>query len=196
MVRSYKDARTKAVAGSKAPKGFPADLIRTTVRKITVIDSALILDDLRSPPGNRLEALNGDRKGQRSIHINDQWRICFVWTDAGAEQIEIVDYHWKEEAMTSILPPVHPGEILREEYLIPLGMSAGALARNLNVPRTRIERLATEQTAVTPDTALRLAKFFRTTPEFWMNMQSSYDLKTEAVAIQDQLLAIHELKAA
>ncbi len=69
-------------------------------------------------------------------------------------------------------------------------MSAGALARNLNVPRTRIERLATEQIAVTPDTALRLAKFFRTTPEFWMNTQSSYDLKTEAVAIQDQLLAI------
>lgn len=98
--------------------------------------------------------------------------------------------------MTNILPPVHPGEILREEYLIPLGMSAGALARNLNVPRTRIERLATEQTAVTPDTALRLAKFFRTTPEFWMNMQSSYDLKTEAVAIQDQLSAIRELKAA
>lgn len=98
--------------------------------------------------------------------------------------------------MTSKLPPVHPGEILREEYLIPLGMSAGALARNLNVPRTRIERLATEQTAVTPDTALRLAKFFRTTPEFWMNLQSGYDLKTEAVAIQDQLLAIHELEAA
>ncbi|EFM55431.1 HigA family addiction module antidote protein [Brucella sp. 6810] len=98
--------------------------------------------------------------------------------------------------MTNILPPVHPGEILREEYLIPLGMSAGALAKRLNVPRTRIERLATEQTNVTPDTALRLAKFLRTTPEFWMNMQASYDLKTEAVAIQDQLAAIHEMEAA
>ena len=84
--------------------------------------------------------------------------------------------------MTSKLPPVHPGEILREEYLIPLGMSAGALAKHLNVPRTRIERLATEQTAITPDTALRLAKFFRTTPEFWMNMQASYDLAAEAEA--------------
>ncbi len=98
--------------------------------------------------------------------------------------------------MTSILPPVHPGEILREEYLRPLRMSAGALAKHLNVPRTRIERLATEQTAVTPDTALRLAKFLRTTPEFWMNMQASYDLKTEAAAIQEQLAAIHELDAA
>lgn len=98
--------------------------------------------------------------------------------------------------MISILPQVHPGGILREEYLIPLGMSAGALAKRLNVPRTRIERLATEQTALTPDTALRLAKFFRTTPEFWMNVQSRFDLKTSDEAIQDQLSAIHELQAA
>ena len=98
--------------------------------------------------------------------------------------------------MSSILPAVHPGEILREEYLAPLNMSAGALAKQLNVPRTRIERLSNELTAVTPDTALRLAKFFRTTPEFWMNMQASFDLRIEAVAIEDDLAAIHELDAA
>lgn len=98
--------------------------------------------------------------------------------------------------MTSILPPVHPGEILREEYLAPLGMSAGALAKRLNVPRTRIERLATEHTSLTPDTALRLAKFFRTTPEFWMNLQASYDLKVEAEAIKKDLDLINEMEAA
>lgn len=97
--------------------------------------------------------------------------------------------------MTSILPPVHPGEILREEYLIPLGMSAGALAKNLHVPRTRIERLATEQTAVTPDTALRLAKFFSTTPEFWMNMQASYDLKTDFLKLETQINQITPFEA-
>src|SRR3546814_7134994 len=70
-----------------------------------------------------------------------------------------------DDPVTSILPPVHPGEILREEYLIPFGMSAGALARKLGVPRTRIERVIAERTPVTPDTALRLAKFFRTSPE-------------------------------
>ncbi len=75
-------------------------------------------------------------------------------------------------------------------------MSAGALARDLNLPRTRIERLATGQSAVTPDTVLRLAKFFGTTPEFWMNLKSGFNLKTAAVAIQDQLSTIHELKAA
>nr|WP_313015812.1 HigA family addiction module antitoxin [Brucella intermedia] len=99
--------------------------------------------------------------------------------------------------MTPIqLPPVHPGEILREEYLRPLGLSAGALAKYLNVPRTRIERLANEQTSLTPDTALRLAKVFQTTPEFWMNMQASFDLKTEEKIIHNELNAIQALQAA
>lgn len=76
------------------------------------------------------------------------------------------------------LPAIHPGEILREEYLKPLGLSPLKLARILGVPRTRIERVATEKTAITPDTALRLAKAFKTTPRFWLNLQASYDLAT------------------
>ena len=71
---------------------------------------------------------------------------------------------------------IHPGEILREEYLKPLNMSAGTLARKLDVPRTRIERIVGEQTGITTDTALRLAKFFGTTPRFWINLQSNYAL--------------------
>ena len=94
------------------------------------------------------------------------------------------------------LPPVHPGEILREEFLNPLNMSAGALARTLGVPRTRIERIVARQTPVTTDTALRLAKFFQTTPEFWMNMQTGYDLKTAEKKIRDQLDHIPTLEAA
>lgn len=98
--------------------------------------------------------------------------------------------------MATITPPVHPGEILREEYLRPLGMSAGALARLVDVPRTRIERLATEQTAVTPSTALRLAKVFDTTPEFWMNLQANYDLAIEAEKEAPALAKIKALEAA
>jgi addiction module HigA family antidote len=98
--------------------------------------------------------------------------------------------------MTSILAPVHPGEILREEYLLPLKMSAGTLARKLNVPRTRIERLVAGQTPVTTDTALRLAKFFRTSPEFWMNMQAGYDLKIEAARKKRELSRIRAMEAA
>lgn len=96
----------------------------------------------------------------------------------------------------SVLPPVHPGEILREEYLVPLKLSAGGLAKKLNVPRTRIERLVSEQTAVTSDTALRLARFFDTTPEFWMNLQTSYDLKIESKAKAAEIAAIPVMTAA
>lgn len=77
------------------------------------------------------------------------------------------------------LPPIHPGEILNELYLAPLEMSAGALAGKLNVPRTRVERIVAGRVGITSDTALRLAKFFDTTPEFWMNLQTAYELKVE-----------------
>ena len=68
-------------------------ILRAALRKLRQVGSATVLDDLRSPPGNRLEVLNGDRVGLHSIRINDQWRICFKWTDAGPEEVEIVDYH-------------------------------------------------------------------------------------------------------
>lgn len=90
----------------------------------------------------------------------------------------------------SLLPPIHPGEILREEFLAPLSIKPYTLAKKLRVPRTRIERLVAEQTPVTPDTALRLAKFFGSTPQFWLNMQSSYDvamLEKEMATILDEI---------
>jgi len=94
------------------------------------------------------------------------------------------------------LPIIHPGEILREEYLAPLNMSAGALAKELLVPRTRIERIVAEETSITVDTALRLAKFFNTTPQYWLNMQIAFDLKVLTGDMQDELDAIHRLEAA
>lgn len=87
-------------------------------------------------------------------------------------------------------PPIHPGEILREEYLVPMGLSAGALARALGVPRTRIERIAKEQMGVSADTALRLAKYFDTSPNVWLNLQTSYDLAVEEVLLGAELAAI------
>lgn len=93
MIRSYRDKMTETVASGKAPKGFPADILKRALNKLTILDYATDLDDLRSPPGNRLEKLSGDREGQHSIRINDQWRICFVWTEAGPEQVEVADYH-------------------------------------------------------------------------------------------------------
>jgi addiction module HigA family antidote len=88
----------------------------------------------------------------------------------------------------------HPGEILREEYLIPMGLKPYTLAKKLRVPRTRIERLVAEQTPVTPDTAVRLAKFFNTTPQFWMNMQAAFDLSAVGVALSGELDQIQALE--
>ena len=89
--------------------------------------------------------------------------------------------------MTRMKNPSHPGEVLAELYLEPIGMSAIAVARRLNVPRTRIERLVKGETSVTVDTAMRLSKFFGNTPEFWMNLQRAYDLAQarEAVDLSD-----------
>lgn len=93
----------------------------------------------------------------------------------------------------NITPPVHPGEILREEFLVPLGIKPYTLAKKLNIPRTRIERLVAERNPVAPDTALRLAKFFGTTPQFWVNLQGSYDLATQSEAKKAEIDKIETL---
>ena len=93
MIVSFRGKTVEAIAAGKAPKGFPSDLVASAERRLRAIENAVELNDLRSPPGNRLEALKGDRKGWHSIRINDQWRICFRWTPVGAEDVEIVDYH-------------------------------------------------------------------------------------------------------
>lgn len=98
--------------------------------------------------------------------------------------------------LRDMLPPIHPGEILREEFLLPVEMTPYALAKKLNVPRTRIERIVAEKIGISADTALRLGKFFKTTPEFWLGLQSTYDLKIGAAAIQKELEAIPEREAA
>ena len=77
----------------RKPKTLPQAIQKAAARKLEIIDAARDLEDLRIPPGNRLEALSGDRRGQHSIRINEQWRICFVWQDGNANDVEIVDYH-------------------------------------------------------------------------------------------------------
>jgi len=91
-IQSFKDKKAEMVFQRRQPKGFKAPL-RQTQLKLRMLHAASKLDDLRSPPGNRLEKLEGNRKGQHSIRINGQWRICFVWADSGPENVEVVDYH-------------------------------------------------------------------------------------------------------
>lgn len=93
MIRSFADRDTERVWRREPTKRIDSRIHKTANRKLRQLDAATTLDTLRVPPGNRLEALKGDRAGQHSIRINDQWRICFRWTDAGAEKVQIVDYH-------------------------------------------------------------------------------------------------------
>jgi len=94
VIKTFKDRRAQAIFEGRNPgKGFPADLIRAARRKLIMVHRAREILDLRSPPNNRLEALKGDRAGQHSIRINDQWRLCFVWTGSDAQDVEIADYH-------------------------------------------------------------------------------------------------------
>ena len=97
MIRSFADKATEdifdGVNSAAARKLLPRELLRTAFRKLDQLNAAAGLDDLKAPPGNRLEPLKGDRSGQYSVRINDQYRICFAWTSEGPASVEIVDYH-------------------------------------------------------------------------------------------------------
>ena len=93
MIVSIKGKLAAKAVADRLGKGFPSDLVKRTRALMSALEAATVLEDLRFPPGNHLEELKGDRAGQYSVRINDQWRICFVWTDQGPAEVEIVDYH-------------------------------------------------------------------------------------------------------
>jgi proteic killer suppression protein len=93
VIRSWADGEAEKVFNRQRSRKLPPDIQRAALRKLLILDAATNLEDLRMPPANRLEKLFGDREGQWSIRINDQWRVCFVWFESNASAVEIVDYH-------------------------------------------------------------------------------------------------------
>lgn len=93
MIVSFRDAEAATIWVGRRSRKLPSDIQSVALRKLRLVNNARRLDDLRVPPGNRLEALRGERQGQHSIRVNDQWRICFIWREGNAHQVEIVDYH-------------------------------------------------------------------------------------------------------
>ena len=177
MIGSFRDKTTEAVFNGESPKGFPADLVRAARRKLRYLDAADDLGDLRSPQAialrrRRAIATGNTRSGSTtnsgcalSGRRKARWRSG-SWTITR-----------RGTGMAKKLKPMHPGEVLREEFLVPLKMSAGALARACGLPRTRIERIAGEQTGISADTALRLAKALGTTAQLWLNLQNDHDIQ-------------------
>jgi addiction module HigA family antidote len=153
------------------------DLQRMARRKLRMLNNAQSLTDLRIPPGNRLEALRGNRGGQHSLRINDQWRSV----SSGGTVAPTTWRSWTttdgEDAMAEQLPNIHPGEILLEEFLQPMGISQNRLAREIKVPPRRVNEIVLGKRAITPDTALRLARYFGTSERFWLGLQVDFDLE-------------------
>lgn len=93
VIRSFRDSETQKIFERSRSRRFSAGVQKLALRKLLILDAAESLDDLRVPPGNRLEKLKGNREGQHSVRVNDQWRVCFVWKDGDAHEVEVVDYH-------------------------------------------------------------------------------------------------------
>lgn len=93
MIKGFRHREAERLFNREISRKLPTEIQRTAFRKLRMLNRARSLDDLKAPPANRLEALKGDRKGQHSIRINDQWRICFIWQEGDAYEVEIVDYH-------------------------------------------------------------------------------------------------------
>ena len=198
MLRSFADKDSERVWRRERSRRLDQTTQRAALRKLVILDAAETLEDVRIPPGNRLEKLRGARAGRYSIRINQQWHICFRWTTAGPEDIEIVDYHQRggHDMSTTAMAPVHPGEVLAEEYLAPLGVTQHKLAVAIGVPPRRINEIVHGTRRITADTALRLARYFGTSERFWINLQGRYDLELERDRLAGELDRIQPLASA
>ena len=195
MIKSFADKRTAALFGGYAVRNIPNQIQRRARAKLFAVDAAMKIDDLRVPPGNRLEALHGDRRGQYSIRITINggsassgatmpYGKLNSWTTTKGDKMSIKreDLDAGRVDFTGIasgkrLAPIHPGEILRHDFLEPMNISVYTLAQVIKVPRSRVNDIVLGRRAVTTDTALRLARYFGTSPEFWVNLQAHYDLE-------------------
>ena len=201
MIKSFADRDTETLYLTGKSRRLPSDVLKRARRKPEYLDLATCLDDLRVPPGNRLHALGRDRKGQYSISVNDQWRLCFRLIDGDAYDVELTDYH--RDIIMSIqntkkrtVRPVHPGEILREDFLPDYGLTVSSLAEALGVSRQSINELLRERRALSPEMAIRLARLFGNTPEFWLNAQRAIDLWEANEALKNSVKRIKPIKAA
>lgn len=196
MICSFKNIATQRVYNQHFVKNIPNDVAKIALRKLLMIDNASSINDLRVPPGNRLEKLSGDRLGQYSIRINDQYRICFVERDGDFYDVEITDYHWKDLVvwMTNMISTPTIGEILKEEFMEPLGVSAYKLAHEIFVPVSRIQDIIHGRRQVSVDTSLRLGKYFGVSDDYFLKMQNDINLRNARVDLEEELSKIKVYK--
>ena len=193
-IQSFADANTEKVWRRQHVARLGTDIQRAAQKKLRLLNAAGTLGDLRVPPGNRLKKLTGNRAGQHSIRVNDQFRICFTWTAGGPADVEIVDDHEKGgNAMTKAHDPITPGEILRTEFLEPLEISQYRLAQATGLSQTRIGEIVRGKRRITTETGLRLSRALGTSERFWINIQADHDIDVEHDTHEDDLNRIKSL---
>ena len=184
MIVSYRNKKTERFAAGEYVKAF-SGFSRQAENRLDRLEAAHSLQDLGALPGNRLEAFKGDRAGQDSIRINDQWRICFEWR-RGHQARSMSSSPIIIEEGTMVRTAIHPGEHLAEE-LRELKISAAELSRQIEVPVNRVTSIINGQRGVTADTALRLGHWFGTSAEFWLNLQNLYELRLAQIETGDRI---------
>lgn len=189
MIRSFRDRRTAPIFTGDSPRGMARDLGLPARRKLAVLDAAMGLADLRVPPGSTRSAstINGAwcSPGARMARMmpksspptKPRAATRKPAASGSISRSELDAGRVAFAASAGVLPPVHPGEVLRHDFLAPLGLTAHALAMALRVPANRIAAILSGRRAVSADTALRLARHFGTGAGFWLNLQSAHDLE-------------------
>src|SRR5450759_2863170 len=195
MIRSFKDKDTEAIFNGKFVRRIPKQVAPLAARKLNQVHAAGCLEDLRIPPGNRLEALKGDRKGQHSIRINDQAHLLALdVSGAGCRRdrgLSLARSNMGRRDFT----PIHPGEVLLHDFMEPMGISQYRVAKEISVPPRRINQIVHGERAISADTALRLSRYFGLSDQYWLNLQSLYDLQVAKEQLQETLDSIEPLAA-
>jgi len=187
VIKGFGCAETERVFRGQFSKKLPQEIQRKAAAKLNMIHAATRLATLRVPPGNRLEALAGTRAGN----------TVFESTTSGASALSgemamlTTSRSWTitrgDNMARRDFPPVHPGEILKEEFLAPLGISEYRLAKDIGVTPRHINEIVHGRRGITADTALRLGRFFNMEAVFWMNLQTRYDMEVAEEALGDRL---------
>jgi addiction module HigA family antidote len=176
VIASYANKETEKIAAGVRVKKFEA-IARSAQKKLTILRAAARLDDLMTLPGNRLEALEGDRRDSTASGLTiSTGSASNGRTGTLTMSRSLPTTSRKSRASRDLLPLITPGEILREEFMEPLELSANALAQALHVPANRIQAILHGTRGITADTALRLSQYFGNSAEFWLNLQQLYEL--------------------
>ena len=188
MIQSFGNRDTQRFFAGEQVAAFQG-FDELAVCRLTLLDNAVVLGDL-TRLRNRLESGGGD--GHLSIRMNSQWRMNFRWTSGvGPSEVEMVDDRPtggnKETCWKNGMRPVHPGEILRES-LDALGLSANALSKELGAPVNRITMIMRGERGMSADSALRLARYFGMTPQMWLNLQKTWELRRAEIAAGDEIV--------